>query len=336
MDKKRIVWVDIARGVAILLVCLGHRNIPLLFSKWIYTFHLPLFFFLSGYTTRFETYQNAKDFVQRKLYGLIIPYYFLGIIWIMIEFCICTFYRRVNFNIIHNLYNLFCGRNIGSSWFIIALLVVEFIAFSINYFSEKWRLVITVVIAIGGFLLNFQLHGQWIWNTNTALIGIIFFEAAQFIQKYDIIEHISGIQEKIIFFLSLLGSIVSVLFNSKVDMLYRLYGNILLFLLGGFSGIILLIIISRMIEKTTRSKYFFLYLGKNTLPIIFFHYYPGYMITETLYYKLFGLVYSKNQFSGNLEGFIHAGTILLLLLPVIELFNRFFPWAIGKRSAKKR
>ena len=56
------------------------------------------------------------------------------------------------------------------------------------------------------------------------------------------------------------------------------------------------------------------------------------MFTETLYYKLFGLVYGKNILSGNAEGFLHAATILLLLIPMIELLNRFIPWAVGKKK----
>ena len=43
-ENKRIGWIDIAKGYGILLVILGHLNVGLL-GKWIYTFHMPLFFF---------------------------------------------------------------------------------------------------------------------------------------------------------------------------------------------------------------------------------------------------------------------------------------------------
>ena len=330
--KKRIEWVDIAKGIAILLVCLGHRNIPYWFSKWLYTFHLPLFFFLSGYTTRFESYRNIKDFVHRKLRGLVIPSLTLGLAWILFEFCFCRFYRREPFDFLRYLYYLLIGRKIGSSWFITALLVTEIIAYILFRLPEKWRLIVTAAIGAAGFLMNSQLKEQLIWNANTALIGIIFFESAQFIRKHTAFERVLDRKRYIIISVALLCSVACTAFNGRIDMLYKKFGNILLFLLGAGSGILLIAEISRMLEKTAAVKRIFLYLGKNTLPIIFFHYYPGYMITETLYYKLFGLVYGENALSGNVEGLLHTATILLLLIPVIELFNRFFPWAVGKRQ----
>lgn len=51
----RIEWVDILKGIAIICVFIGHTtndnygNISGLLHMWIYSFHMPLFFFLSGY-----------------------------------------------------------------------------------------------------------------------------------------------------------------------------------------------------------------------------------------------------------------------------------------------
>ena len=41
---KRIEWIDIARGIGIILVILGHIGIGKI-GKFIYSFHIPLFFF---------------------------------------------------------------------------------------------------------------------------------------------------------------------------------------------------------------------------------------------------------------------------------------------------
>ena len=55
MNKKRIDWVDVAKGIAMILVIVVHAEehfIPgtLVSTKIpIYTFHMPLFFFVSGY-----------------------------------------------------------------------------------------------------------------------------------------------------------------------------------------------------------------------------------------------------------------------------------------------
>jgi fucose 4-O-acetylase-like acetyltransferase len=44
---NRILWIDVCRGIGILLVVLGHCD-PF-FNKYIYGFHMPLFFLLSGW-----------------------------------------------------------------------------------------------------------------------------------------------------------------------------------------------------------------------------------------------------------------------------------------------
>ena len=50
MPSHRIEYLDIAKGIGMILVYIGHCRIPgdnPLF-QWIYSFHMPLFFFISG------------------------------------------------------------------------------------------------------------------------------------------------------------------------------------------------------------------------------------------------------------------------------------------------
>lgn len=42
---SRIDWIDIAKGIGIFLMVMGHTSIPKLGGHWIYSFHMPLFFF---------------------------------------------------------------------------------------------------------------------------------------------------------------------------------------------------------------------------------------------------------------------------------------------------
>ena len=51
-------WVDFLKGVGILLMVIGHASAPYLIKKWIYGFHMPLFFVLAGYTFNLEKWKN--------------------------------------------------------------------------------------------------------------------------------------------------------------------------------------------------------------------------------------------------------------------------------------
>ena len=47
---RRILWIDIAKAIAILLMVIGHTSIPHGLSNFIWAFHMPLFFMASGFT----------------------------------------------------------------------------------------------------------------------------------------------------------------------------------------------------------------------------------------------------------------------------------------------
>lgn len=59
MAKAREIWADVAKGVGIILVIMGHANCPNLPHGIICSFHMPLFFFLSGL---FISRQCENDF----------------------------------------------------------------------------------------------------------------------------------------------------------------------------------------------------------------------------------------------------------------------------------
>jgi polysaccharide biosynthesis protein PslL len=77
MKSPRIEWIDILKGLGIILVVGGH-SLTGLTSSIIYTFHMPLFFMIGGLL-----YRPAADytaFLKRKATHLLVPYLtFLGI-----------------------------------------------------------------------------------------------------------------------------------------------------------------------------------------------------------------------------------------------------------------
>ena len=74
--KNRIDWIDMAKGYGMLAVIIAHICVGPLHT-WIYTFHMPLFFFLSGYV--FSNKEAFNIFIKKKAKALIVPYFSLGI-----------------------------------------------------------------------------------------------------------------------------------------------------------------------------------------------------------------------------------------------------------------
>jgi polysaccharide biosynthesis protein PslL len=71
-EPLRIGWIDICKGMGILLVVLGHLQNGTLLEKFIYLFHMPLFFFISGYIHTVQ--KDLKNLFYKKSVHLLLPY----------------------------------------------------------------------------------------------------------------------------------------------------------------------------------------------------------------------------------------------------------------------
>jgi fucose 4-O-acetylase-like acetyltransferase len=74
LPGKRNTVISICKGLAIILMVIGHAEAPDLLTRIIYTFHMPLFFITAGY---FFSARNADEpwkFCARRFKGLYIPF----------------------------------------------------------------------------------------------------------------------------------------------------------------------------------------------------------------------------------------------------------------------
>lgn len=79
MAKQRFDWLDIAKGIAILLVIVGHTvNNPSLTRQVIFSFHMPLFFILAGYTFRVKPW---GELLKTSFMRLLVPYVLIVFAW---------------------------------------------------------------------------------------------------------------------------------------------------------------------------------------------------------------------------------------------------------------
>lgn len=87
-SKQRLGWIDISKGSGMLLIMLGHAPIPEELKKAIYTFHVPLFFLLSGILFSVQKYSSFGSFFKRKFITLVVPYLSFSILnyifWLLV------------------------------------------------------------------------------------------------------------------------------------------------------------------------------------------------------------------------------------------------------------
>jgi fucose 4-O-acetylase-like acetyltransferase len=70
---KRIGWVDIFRGLAIIAIVIGHSGSPIQIHHLVYSFHIAAFLFISGYT--FNPQKDLMTLVIDRTKRLLVPYF---------------------------------------------------------------------------------------------------------------------------------------------------------------------------------------------------------------------------------------------------------------------
>lgn len=97
----RINWIDNIKAIGILLVVLGHNSIDALSEKVIFSFHMPLFFFVAGLLF-YQSINIKKDsftnFIKKRARSILTPYF------------IFSFLTYVYWLIIHYIYLLMNGH----------------------------------------------------------------------------------------------------------------------------------------------------------------------------------------------------------------------------------
>ena len=84
VPMKRNTVISICKGMAIILMVMGHADCPGVLSKFLYEFHMPLFFITAGYFFSLRYLDDETTFVKKRLRGLYVPF----VMWSVFFLCI--------------------------------------------------------------------------------------------------------------------------------------------------------------------------------------------------------------------------------------------------------
>lgn len=161
MDKGRIAFLDIAKGIGIITVVWAHAKGP--GSSYIYQFHMPFFFLVSGYL--YNPSRTFGKFAKRKAESLYLPFVF----WNLMALCLKTAAGIAHMDLRAFLKTAAAmalalekdGQFFGATWFLSALFWESILYKGLDCLGKKWkyrRAFITVVFLLGavvGFCVDF-------------------------------------------------------------------------------------------------------------------------------------------------------------------------------------
>ena len=305
--NNREHWLDTAKGIGILAVVAGHSS-NMLAHTYLFWFHMPLFFIISGYLYKnLDTMQALKSWVNKRTKQLLIPYVSFGLLISAIIY-IQTFsipQLLMNFKML-----TFGGESLtsyfGVFWFITCLYLTQILFAYIQLKIKKLPLrllIILIFYVIARIITTIPVLKGLImpWNADVVFMAYVYysigFYGKDLIKK--LIVKYSTLIISLVLALVLVLSEINGLLNFRLDMKHNGYSVV------GFDILIpvifVLCIFAISYQLSTIIKYNILgYLGAASLTIMYLH-----LATNILLQQLFS--YSD----------IFTYTVIGILIPVI-------------------
>lgn len=334
-QNKRIVWVDIAKGIGILLVLIGHISQNPYISSFIYCFHMPLFFIISGYL-----YKDKPQYIRKKMKTILLPYLFFAIISFVYWYFIERNIRGQTVNPINIFLNIWLARGGNDNyifnvalWFLPCLLIVEIVFHSLikRIKSIKHLSVVMFIFSILGYAYAKLDLIRLPFCIDVALTAIVFYFFG-YCWKNKLESNFikfNKIRKSILFCICLLVTIILSQLITSIDMnnlQYPFY--IFLYILPIF-GFLIIYIISTSIKQNKILQY----LGTNTLIIMGVHEPIKRALIEIIH-RILNI--SIEMLRKNFLGIIFVTIILTLIcIPIIFIIKRYLPFLIGRKKEKE-
>ena len=318
---KRNTSLDIARGVAICLMVVGHcysGDNPLLTT--IYAFHMPFFFLVSGVLYSEKWGKGVTLNIIHTGMKLLIPYFVFEIL-----FKIFLLILQRPANLFQQLADTFVNTilpfvGITVMWFLPCQLIVVLLSAFIIKLSKNKTLIgvgVFAILFLTGVIVRFD--SAYATVPLRAFIGMGFFAVGYYGKPL--------IMRKANWWITLSASAVFValaLLNGMVTLVALDLANPFLYTLNGILGSYVLIQLALHCKENWISKKV-VFLGKNTVIILATHMFVVEII-RLLDYKLFNNVLNR---LGLFEGFVFGGIVIAVMCLVIPLCNRYFRFLFG-------
>ncbi len=177
-EGKRLDYIDALKGFGIILVVLGHMHFGYdNCHQYIYAFHVPLFFLVSGYL--YKTPTRLADSIKQKMKGLLLPYFILGLGYFAF-WLIYNYTPGINWasTLKAVLWVTVDGLPVESAlWFLMVLFWAWLIYALIDRFvRQPWtKVFLIIIISTVGCLWSYVLPFRLPWGLQDAFAVQMFF-----------------------------------------------------------------------------------------------------------------------------------------------------------------
>ncbi|HEX3046184.1 MAG TPA: acyltransferase family protein [Bacillota bacterium] len=319
-NSEKYNFIDLLKGIGIFLVVWGHTMFPR--SVLIYSFHMPLFFFISGFL-----YKNKplKDFLRSKIIRLYVPYIVFTILSWTFYLIMLGLQERQDLIDAHlpKIISILngSGKNGGNDpiWFLTCLIVVSLLFWCLDNLLKKPGLIFAATLGVSG--LGYHLGANRIFlpfKADVAFMALIFFYLGHYSREQNWLEQVKKINRNdviiILIFCTMLHYFLAHLNICltgipKVSMISNNLGNYFLFYLTAVLAILVLLIIGYKIGTIHCLNF----LGHHSLIILATH--------KPLLYIFKSILNSHVNTNSRLYGILISIVVIIVTLPLMYLLQ---------------
>lgn len=292
METKRIDYMDISKGIAMLCIVAGHMGINSI-TRIVFTFHVPLFFLISGYF-----FHDKAGLIRKRSSQLLKPYFFT-----VVALCLCEVFKTLlkfllgRSNTDDFLYALekwgwatLYGSGsridffnlqiepIGAVWFLLALLwstVLLVIAIRVlSKIQTNWKGIFLLACGIAVFEISI-ISAKYIWlpsSIQAGLAGLIFMISGYLYRAGKDKITRAGIKWILVASIFLWSWSLYLSFsNDNMSLVKCQFPNPIINITGAIGGGFTIICLSKWIDKFKKLKMPLKYIGRYSLIAMSIH-----------------------------------------------------------------
>lgn len=264
--NTRLPYIDVAKGIGIILVMMNHIGVPEPFQG-LYAAKVPIFFFLSGIF--FLKSYNSGNYINKKVQSIFVPFIIYYVLSYLLFYAVDVvkpdlFTGDQTFSIT----DIFTKRQLfnGPLWFLISLFLVESIFYLIHTFTHKecHRASLVIFLACLGFYLSEKDIFLPCW-LDASLVALFYFYCGHLFGLSGMTEMHPGLKWTI--FIGACAYILFLLMPVDISMSTNEYSNNILAITSGSMIILFILCLSKLLTSLTFISWF----GSNSLVLLCTH-----------------------------------------------------------------
>lgn len=323
-ERIRLAWIDTLRGMAMLLVVIAHTELGV--SNWLYVFHVPLFFLISGILSGLTPRRPFAETIRRRAFSLLLPYLCFSLLGTA---CLALQAQLRHQTSLSSLLQdqlvalILALRGTspfhGDLWFLPCLYVTELV----HQLLSRTRLTHGAwlpALAATGFLLGLRPQSIFSaplpWDLDLLSASLFFYAVGARLQAR---AWTGWLQERPwVLVPAGLGLVcLAHQINGRVDLYHGLIGNPFIYLLGALGGCLAMLCLAPSFVRFP----WLAFLGRHTLPVLGLHHWYGFALASLLLKPFFSLLPSNGLLTEILHGVLLCCITLGMLTLGISLLS---------------